>query len=403
MEMQEDSVPPDDENKEYLALASFAPAGVHDAYSQKSLRQILMAASQRSLPHLAKVHWELDGERLPNITSILSKEGLKGKIGLVFQQPVMDRVAWEFTTPAAAIAFDPRGAGRIVTFHFDPHSLTPWDLSDPGTVQPGVVRMSVREAYIPRSMKQEQEARRGNPPPPPPFDLFSMEELSLFVRAHGVVPLRLGVLMYTARARYAYDIDVVRGELVQDARSGRFPVTSAVVRSSRLSHGLDRFVARHELSNVMNRVLELVFESNGLSPNEVSMVLQISEDIALSSLETLASRQLVVLDKRTQTYVPLPQAFLTESEAKMELKEEEKRQAEAKKKLLAPPEPPAPKESVRAPTPAAPAAPPADLKDSIEKLLDMVESHPTCPLCGRRMSGQSRDLVCRECLKEMHR
>jgi hypothetical protein len=398
--MQEEQTEAQDDNKDFLALASFAPPGVHDSYSQKSLRQILMAASQRSLPHIAKLRWELDGQRLSNLAELLAKKSLSGKIGLVFQQPVMERSSWEFTTPAAAIAFDARGAGRIVTFNFDPHSLTPWDLSDPGTVLTGVVRLSVREAYVPRSMKQEQEARKGNPPSPPPFDLFSMEELSLFVKAHGVVPLRMGVLMYTARARFAYDIDVVRGELVQDPRSGRFPVSSSVLRSSRLSHGLDRFVARHELSNVMNRVLELIFESNGLTPNEVAMVLQISQDIALSSLETLAARQLVVLEGKSRAYLPLPQAFLTESEAKMELKEEERRKAEAQMALHpVPPEVP----RVRTPPPPTPKpeVTPEELRESVGDLLEMVEAHPTCPLCGRRMTGPSRDLVCRECLKEM--
>jgi hypothetical protein len=399
--MQEAQTAQQDENRDFLALASFSPAGVHDAYSQKNLRQILMAASQRSLPHIAKVRWEFEGQRMSNLGELLAKRSLKGKIGLVFQQPVMERSSWEFTTPAAAIAFDTRGAGRIVTFNFDPHSLTPWDLSDPGTVYTGVVRLSVREAYIPRSMKQEQEARRGNPPPSPPFDLFSMEELSLFVQAHGVVPLRVGVMMYTARARFAYDIDVIRGELVQDPRSGRFPVAGVVVRSSRVSHGLDRFVARHELSNVMNRVLELIFESNGLTPNEVAMVLQISEDIAHSSLETLAARQLIVLDQKTRGYLPLPQAFLSEVEAKMELKEEEKRRAEALNAKLEPPE--IPRAPLPPPTQVTHSVTPSELKESVGDLLDMVEAHPTCPLCGRRMTGPSRDLVCRECLKEMHR
>jgi hypothetical protein len=396
-----------EEFREFIALASHAPPSIHDSFSQKNLRQTLMAADQRRLPYLANVRWECDGRQMPSLVSFICRDPPPAKVGIIFQQPVMERSAWEFTTPAAAITLDSRGAGRIVTFHFDPHSLTPWDLSDPGTVEPGVVRMALKEAFVPRSIKQEQDARKGNPPTQPPFDLFSPMELSRFIRTYGVVPFTLGVMIYTAKARYVYDIDLLHDTLLQDPRSGHFPLEDRTPRSSRLAHGLDRFVARHEIPPNLCKILEVLFESKGLDPSDVAEMLRIPENTAQSSLETLAGRQLAVWDKKTRLYLPLPHAFLTENEARQERREEEKRLAEAAAQAAAPKPPeeaPEPLPQVQ-PPPPRPASKSkdvtSDLKKSIDNLLEMVETHPTCPMCGREMDPSSKELVCSDCLKEV--
>lgn len=326
----------------------FAPKDIHDQFSQKTLRQALMDARGRRLPPLAHFRWELNGRRMPTFADLLLEQELSGKVGLIFYQPNMRRESWEFTTPVAAMAFEPKGAGKIVTFEYDPTAITPWNLNDRGTEDPCVVRFSVRESFIPRSIKQEQEALRGTPPPGPQFELFSLSEIAKFVRSNGVVPFRVELMVYTSKMRHAYDLDVVNGLLVQDPRSGRFAVTERIKRSPRLYHGLDRYIARREIPPIPSRILEFLFEAPGLNPTDVTVLLGISPELAAASFKTLEERQLCVWDKGTRTYFPLPRGFLTLAEAEMERREEER----AVKMAMTTPETPTP-----APTPMAAPAP----------------------------------------------
>lgn len=416
--------------KDLSSLASFAPTDTHDSFSQKNLRRVMMEAQQKHPRNIASILWEYDGEPEPALSALLKKSPLTGKIGIAFQHPAMDREAWEFTTPAGAIACDPKGAGRIVTFAFDPHSTTPWNTEDKGTLELCVVRFSLSEAFVPMSIRQEQQRIHGNPPPQPPFDLFSPLDLARFVRAHGVVPLRVKLLAYTTKLRYAYDIDLVHNALVKDIRAGGLPISERVLRSTRLYHGLDRFVARKELPPVPNTILEMLFETSGLNPVDISVLLHISKDLATASLDTLTARQKAVWNKAKRVYLPLPEAFLTEKEAKQEHLEERLRKEDARRAPTpdsGPPAPPptgpdptlperspepvpkergtaegAPPPSSRVPIPK-PVSPPdiSDIRGSVGKLLEFLDEHPLCPLCGKPMSLDSRELICEACLREV--
>ena len=307
----------------FVLLSSNAPPEIHDIFSQKNLRQALMDASTRRLPAIARVHLELDGVAQDDIAQVLARSPLVGRVGVVFHQPTMQKEAWEYTTPAAVIAFDVRGPGKIVTFHYNPRSITPWDLEDRGTEEPCVVRINVKEGFIPRSIRQEQMAIKGTPLPLPKFEIFSMADLAAFVHRTGIVPFRISLLAYTTKARYAYDIDLVNNVLVRDPRSGRLPVTNRAVRSARLFHGLDRYIARREIPPVPAKILEILFETNELHPAEVSSVLGINQELAIASLSTLVDRTLATYNRASNTYRPLPRAFLTSTEADMESQEEQ--------------------------------------------------------------------------------
>ena len=440
----------------FVLLSSNAPPEVHDIFSQKNLRQALMDASSRRLPALARVRLELDGVPQDDIAQILTHSPLTGKVGVIFHQPTMQKEAWEYTPPAAVIAFDVRGPGKIITFHYNPRAITPWDLDDRGTEEPCVVRINLREGFIPRSIRQEQMAIRGTPIPLPKFEIFSMADLAGFVHRTGVVPFRFTMLVYTSKTRYSYDIDLINNILVRDPRSGRLPVTSRVQRSARVFHGLDRFVARREIPPIPSKILEILFESNELHPAEVSSVLGISQELAIASLSTLVDRTLASYNKASNTYRPLPRAFLTAAEADMESQEE----SEARKKAEAPSEEapesePEPPEEVASPSPppavsevpevsvplspvpgpspepgsasplppASSPAPPGQeasptgsfptvatdianaggtgARQEVQKLLEMLEARPTCPGCGREMDATDLEILCPECRREM--
>ncbi len=430
--------PPLDEGTlELVSLADGVGPRAHDWRSQKTLRQIVDALRRRPPTAIARLAWDLDGTPLRGLAGLLKTEHFPGKVRVRATEPVMERVAWDFTTPLSAVVFDAKGAGRITYYTFTPHADTPWSPADPGSSEPCVVRFSVREAYVPMSLKQEEEQRSGKALPQPPFDLFSPAEFSRFVTHHGVVPLRVGLLAYTTKSRHVYDLDFVNNLLVRDHRGGRMSVSQRVVRSTRLYHSLDRFVARRTLPVVPNRILELLFETDGLSPSEVGKILEISRDLASASLDTLVARQKAILDRSRGIYLPLPQSFLAETEAAHgrhphHAAPPAHHPAPSSPAPVAPraPEPvtpapapvptapPTPRPEEPAPAPVTPPSPvppvaptpskPAtdggetgNVKDSVEKILKLIESHPTCPVCGQEMPPDSTELVCPRCLQEM--
>jgi hypothetical protein len=356
---------------DFEALVAYAPKTVHDGFSQKNFRRSVSEYAQRRPSSLARVRWTADGKPYRSLAAILREETAPEKVAIVVYEPRQDPQAWEFTTPMALVTTDAPGGGKVVTFRYNPHRVPPWDPHDPGTEEPCVVRFSFRESYVPRSIRQETEANEGRPPAPPAFELFSLEEMFRFVHATGVVPFRIGLHLYTRATRLRYELDLIHNVVLADPRAGRFSLEDRVERSARMCHGIDRFVARGSLPLLPRRVLELLFDSRGLSVPDVSVILGVSPELAKAALESLVGRQLAALDQRSQTFLPLPRVFLTRAEAERELRDEEERKR-------------------KGPATAA-------LRDSVQELLRDVESKAGCPLCGREMTPGSSELLCEDC------
>ena len=357
---------------DFETLASFAPREVHDGFSQKNFRKSLFDYAQRTPSHIARIRWTADGHPVRSFAHILAQKGPPERMQVIVYEPRPDPQVWEFTTPTAFVDFDSQGSGRVVTFRYDPRSVSPWDPHDPGTEESCVVRLSARESYIPRSIQQETETNEGRPPPPPPFELFSIVDFTRFVQSTGVVPFRIALHLYTSRTRLRYELDLLHNLLLADPRAGRFSLEDRVERSSRICHGLDRFVARGGLPLLPRRVLELLFESRGLSVQDVAVILSVSPELARASLESLVGRQFAALDARTQVFIPLPQVFLTRAEAEREQRDEEERRRRGPKA-----------ETLRA---------------SVQELLNEVEAKAGCPLCGGPMTPGSSELLCDDCM-----
>ncbi|MDE1820068.1 MAG: hypothetical protein KGJ23_03910 [Euryarchaeota archaeon] len=357
---------------DFERLSAFAPREVHDGYSQKNFRKTLFDYAQRQPPSIARLRWTANGQPSPSFAAILAEKTPPERVSLVIYEPKPDPQAWEFTTPTALVDSDSAGSGRVLTFRYNPHALSPWDPHDPGKEETCVVRFSVRESYIPRSIQQEHATNEGRPPLPPGFELFSIADFSRFVHSSGVVPFRAALHLYTSRTRLRYDLDLLHNHLLADPRAGRFSIEDRVERSSRICHGLDRFVARGALPLLPRRVLELLFESKGLSVQDVSVILGVSQELATAALQSLVGRQFAAFDQRTQMYLPLPQVFLTRAEAEREQRDEEERK----------------KHGPRSET----------LKASVQELLAEVEAKAGCPLCGGPMPAGSPELLCDDCM-----
>lgn len=358
---------------EFEGLARFAPKDVHDSFSQRNLHRVLFQFSQRTPPHLARLRWDADGQPVASLAQLLARPTFPASTRVTVLDPVKEPGPWEFSMPTAGMVFDPGGAGKIVTVPFNPHSLAPWDVTDPGREESCVIRFACRESFVPRSIRQQNAARDGDPPRPPPFELFTPKELAHFVQTTGVVPLQVALLAYTSKTRYRYEVDLIKNMILRDPRAGQLTLEDFVPRSARLAHGLDRFVARGELPLLPRRVLETLFESKGLEVNDIAVSLDVAPELAQAALETLVARKFAEHDSRTGGYLPLPQVFLTRAEVERERADEEARRA---------------KQSV-------------GLRESVEVLFNQIEAHPACPLCGREIEVGAKELLCSRCQEDV--
>ncbi len=299
---------------DFEQLARLAPPELHEAYSQKLLRRSLWDVGHRKPRSLGRLHWEANGRRYGNFAQLLLEPEPAPEVTVNFTDPARETGAYEFNPPCRSLTFrvDGRGTGAFL-----PVGDLTKELMDPhGTpdLEEGVVRFAFREAFVPRPLAHEQAIQQGTPPPPLPFGLFSWRNLHRFTRHHGVVPYRLELLFYLPETRIRYELDLLLNRLLQDPRAGRLPLDLTAFRSSRLCAGFDRFVAQWTLPLIPRRALEILFESRQISPPELAACLEVSLELARSSLETLRARGLAEITGTPPVYLPVLESYLTPGE-----------------------------------------------------------------------------------------
>ena len=238
----------------------------------------------------------------------------------------------------------------------------------------GIARVLLRENYVPRSLSDEGRAAHGEGLALQQRKLGTIAEAFRFARANLVVPFQVAILLYQKESRVRYEFDLVDGRLLTDLRMGRLPINRRVRRSSRLAWNLDSYIARSHLSLLATRVLESLFETKGLTGVEVSHLFGGIRELVDSALQTLMSRDVVVLDRRTGIYRPRLEAFSGLSEPARGTPEVERGAATQE----------------------------TALKTSVSELLAAADSKATCPLCGRALPASSRtSILCDDCAREV--
>lgn len=339
------------------AFARRLNPGSHDEYSEGALARTAEEYAARRPPAVARFTWAIAGKTYPSFFEALADDDAKfdaGTLTLV-DPPAADR-GWEWLVPFRALAFEPDGGLEVTPL-------------DGGPTRRAIARFAVREQYVPRSRLEEETsdpvaAARGRVE-----RLVTLREGVDLVRSEGVVPLAATLLVYRSDERVRYDLDLLDLAVLRDPRAGRLPLARRVRRSSRLAFAIDSFIAKGELSPMNARALEVLTETHGLTPLELSQVLGGVREFATSALEALVARGLAALDRRTGTYRPRFDAFL--------------------------PVPTGGRDE------ALPPLPNPQLRTSVMELLAAADARATCPLCGDALPAGWRSIVCARCQSEI--
>jgi hypothetical protein len=334
-------------------VARLVDPSMHDGYSELALVRSLEEYLPRRREAVAPLTFIVDEQEHSTLFPALADREC------AFEQLVIKRTGpnppltrWEFLRP-----FD------TLTIFVDGSAETLVDTAPPLRV---MARLILREQYVPMAKPREGGPTAG-PRATVRSELFTPPAFAQYIRATGIVPFALALAVYYPDERIRYEVDLVDSTLLVDPRSHRFAPGRRVPRSARTGHAVDAIVARGELSLPSARALEAVVESNGLTAVEVAPLFGGVRELGTSALDSLVSRRLVVLDRRTGVYRPRLEALLGPGE---------------RGRLRA----------ARAPLRGNPR-----LRTSVMELLAAAESRATCPLCGDPLAPGWKGMLCAKC------
>lgn len=327
----------------------------HDAFSERVLARAYEEFLSRRRTPLAPFVLTADGKEYPNFFALLVEpETAISSFEIRLEAPPDPGFAWEFLQPFERIVFHADGSADL-------HPLVP------GPADRSIARILLREHYLPRSRADMDRAASGGQRVELAGLFGTMDQGIAACRHQGLLPFCVAVHLYFSAERVPYELDLVRNTLLADPRAGRLAASRRVHRTSRLSWGLDRTVARGDLSLLAARSLEVVVESHGMTAVELAHIFGGGRELVDSALQGLVARQLVTFDHRTGIYRPRIESFLPTTGARPE----------------------------RVPMPV-PSADPA-LRTSVQELIAAADARATCPLCGAPLSEGPRTLLCADC------
>ena len=304
---------------------------------------------------LGPVQVTVDGRSFPTLLDAFAEPGVEfARVELDFREAHPAGPGWEYLQPIERLEIDADGGTEVRPVE----GMT-------GTPKRAMARVLLREHY-PTGAASHLPGRDGDPVP-------TFPQIAKAVRAHGISPFQVALLLYFTEERFRYEIDLIGNGLLPDRRLGRLPIGRRVHRSSRLSHGVDAFVARGDLALSNARALEVLVDTHGLTDVEMSHVLGGVRELGRSALETLRSRQLASYDGRLGLYRPRLDAFLPASDRTL--------RSESPPKLTPIPDP--------------------ALRTSVSELLAAAEARATCPLCGDALPPGHSGILCARCQQEI--
>ena len=333
----------------------------HDAFSERSLARAYEEYLSRRRTPLGSFVLSVGDREYPNFYALLADTGSPlAEVELRLDPPPSGGPAWEFLRPFERLVARPDGSADV-------HPLAP------GPSLRGILRLLLREHYLPRSRSEEDRAAAGG----------ERVELEAFFgdfnagltacRRQSLLPFGVAVLVYLPEERIRYELDLVRSTLLADPRVGRLPLARRVHRTSRVAWAVDRAIGRGDMPLLSARCLEVLMESGGLTAVELTHVFGGVRELVDSALQGLVARQWVSFDRRMGVYRPRLDMFL----------------------------PPAgqlprtiPKEEERLPDPG--------LRTSVQELIAAADARATCPLCGRPLPPGPREILCDECTAKVN-
>jgi hypothetical protein len=346
---------PDATLAELDTLAASLAGERYDAFSQRALGRAFEEFTARRRSALAPFQLAANGQEYPSLYALLADRSANFATGELRLDPAPPPgPAWEFLLPFERIDLHDDGSADVHPIALGPPTRA-------------IVRFVLREYYLTRTRVEEHRGAAGGGRVQVAGLSATLSDGLQACRQQGLVPFSVALLLYLPEERFRYELDLVRSTLLPDPRAGRLPLARRVRRTSRLSWGVDRAIARADLSLLAARCLEVLVESSGLTSVELAHIFGGVRELVDSAVQGLVDRRLVVYDRRTGVYRARLEEFL-------------------------PPTGPAPsaRESLGATSDPS-------LRTSVQELLAAADARASCPLCGTPLPPGPTAILCDDC------
>ena len=273
-----------------LKILDYAPSERIDDYSKKALKSEMIKILTKSKKPLLKFRLKADGKEYDSMYDILLKDKVKA-IELIFEKPTkMGR--WEYNVPIKRLRMLSNGLGMVNIFSPVDLTLRKWVLEDPESKKV-IIRNYPTTFFQPASIKMKSFTD----------DLFStttyIPEPESFkktfedVKKFGIVPFQVRVIAYSREKRYAFDLDLLENFLLEDFRSNRLSYSIRIERKPIQYYKFDRLHAMLKIPETPKKVFETIFESNGLTVEEIAHLFEVTPIIAKNNIQSLVSKGLL--------------------------------------------------------------------------------------------------------------
>lgn len=272
------------ENLMLAFIETFSPAQEVDMHARKTLESILFSYANREKIVLANAKYIVDGQNYDSFMDILFEISDFNLFQIYFVKPRKEE-NWEYDVPTIEMKIGKGGVGTItLAAPFNPYSLKRWEHLEP-VEEEAMFRFYYLDFFYPESIRSQ--SLRGDMERKYPFtlELFLLEDFLKFAKKFGVLPLMLRICVYTKHFRFTYDIEILTDCWLANFRAGKFPVSARVLRHPKQYYYLDRALASSFLPENPKKVLETVFETEGVTVYDIANAYGLSERMAEGSLE----------------------------------------------------------------------------------------------------------------------
>ncbi len=165
---------------------------------------------------------------------------------------------------------------------------------DDGVKNKVMVRAYITRYYQPQTIKMKSEMIKPNPPP---LSLRTLDNLIKDVSNFGIVPFEIKLLIYTKAQRFSLLLDLLNSTVVCDPREGVLNPRLFKSRDPMEYVIFDSVIAKVHIPYIAKCIFEILFESEGLTLNDITQILNLPPAVAENNINVLINKGLVEISE----------------------------------------------------------------------------------------------------------
>ncbi len=272
-----------------LKILEFAPKEMVDTYAQNTLISEAERYRTRKYRLLSNYEIKIDGES-GDFYDLVLKNDFK-IVDILVKEPLLEGI-WFYNSPVKKIRVLKGGFGfaNVLIGKIDKYK---WR-GDDGVKNKVMVRAYITRYYQPQTIKMKSEMIK---PDPPPLSLRTLDNLIKDVSNFGIVPFEIKLLIYTKAQRFSLLLDLLNSTVVCDPREGVLNPRLFKSRDPMEYVIFDSVIAKVHIPYIAKCIFEILFESEGLTLNDITQILNLPPAVAENNINVLINKGLVEISE----------------------------------------------------------------------------------------------------------